>query len=218
MHGHASSARGCTGAYTLRRSAQLQCLPCGVPHVRAQHLERVDLLLGLGVRHEDHAAVALGVAQMRQAYACVARRPFDDGAPGRQEPALLGVPDQRGRGAVLDAPARVEELGFRDDVAAGLVAQFGEADQRRAAHRPQEALPHRVHPPGVGRPLAQAPGRRVQAPLHGCCFWLAWWTLSLHTHGYLDKPRQQLLASWPAHNPAVSCALVRSVLLTLLCS
>ena len=91
--------------------------------VGAEQAQQVDLALRLGVGHVDDEVVALGAADVGEAYARVARGALDDGAAGLEEAGFLGVLDDEERGAVFHRAAWVLEFGFAEDVAAGF---FGE--------------------------------------------------------------------------------------------
>jgi len=76
---------------------------------------------------------------MREANARVARRALDDGAARLDLARLLGPEDEAERGAVLDRPARVHELGLAEDLAPGLVAERVDADLRAGGRRSESA-------------------------------------------------------------------------------
>jgi hypothetical protein len=92
-------------------------------HFRTQQAQQVYFPLRLGVGHVDDEVVAFGAADVGEAYACVARGAFDDGAPRLEEAGFLGVLDDEERRAVFYAAAGVLEFGFAEDGAAGF---FGE--------------------------------------------------------------------------------------------
>src|SRR6185295_9307394 len=93
----------------------------------------------LVVRHHDDAAVAARVADVGEADARVAGRAFDDGAARLELAAFLGRLDDAARGAILDRAARIHELGLAEDLAAGLITQRAEADERGVADGAGEA-------------------------------------------------------------------------------
>jgi hypothetical protein len=63
----------------------------------------------------------------------VSRGAFDDGAAGLEQACFLGVLDDEERRAVFDGAAWVLELGFAEDVAAGLFGELLQADEGRFA-------------------------------------------------------------------------------------
>jgi hypothetical protein len=64
-----------------------------------------------------------------QAYACVSRGAFDDGAAWLQQAGFFGVLDDEESRAVFYAAARVLEFGFAEDGAAGFFGEFLQADE-----------------------------------------------------------------------------------------
>ncbi|MNT63606.1 hypothetical protein D3C72_2014380 [compost metagenome] len=87
---------------------------------------------------------------MRQADAGIAGRAFDHRAARPQPALVLGVFEDEARGAVLDRAAGVEEFGLGQDVAAGLIAEPAETQQRRVADAADETFANRhAAPPGV---------------------------------------------------------------------
>src|SRR5262249_54208088 len=108
-------------------------------HLGAEHLEQRVFLRRLVVRHHDQAAVAAGVADVREPDAGVARRAFHHHAAGGELAALLGAVHDGARGAVLDRAAGVHELGLAEDLAAGVLAHTPQAQERRVADRADEA-------------------------------------------------------------------------------
>ncbi len=105
----------------------------------AEHAEEVNLLLRLRVGHVDDTLVPLGAANVREADARVAGGALDDGAAGLDQPLLLGVLHDEESGAVLDAAAGLHELGLAEDLAASLLRELVEPDERRVAHGADEA-------------------------------------------------------------------------------
>jgi len=104
-------------------------------HLGAEHLEKPVLLRGLVVRHHDDAAIAARVADVREPDAGVASGALDDDSARTQFPTPLGILDDGKRGAVLHRAARIHELGLAEDLAAGLLAQAPEPDERCPANR-----------------------------------------------------------------------------------
>jgi hypothetical protein len=95
--------------------------------------QHVFLFLALRVRDHDHGAVAARVADEREADPGVAGGALDDDPAGLEHAAPLGVQDDVERGAVLDRPARVQELGLPKDRAAGQLGRLAQLDQRGIA-------------------------------------------------------------------------------------
>ena len=113
-------------------------------HLGAERAQQVHLLLRLVVGNHDHAPVAARGADVGEPDARVARGALDHGATGLERAAALGVLDDEERGAILHRSAGIEELGLAEDLAAGLLRQAREPDQRRVADRSRESL--RVSP------------------------------------------------------------------------
>ena len=127
--------------------------------VGTDHAERVDLLLGLGVGHDDHGAVAAGIGDEGEADAGVACRPLDNGSAGQEGAATLGVQDDAKCGAILDGATGVHELRLTEDGAAGGGAGAHQTDEGRVANGADEAVGNR----GGGCGMAHA-----RAPFGGC--------------------------------------------------
>ena len=109
-------------------------------HFGAERAQQRRLLGRLVVRHHDHAAVTARIAEVREADAGVARRALDQRAAGLEQPLALEVFEDAAGGAVLDRAAGVQELGLAEDLAAGLVAEPAQTDQRRVADGVGEAI------------------------------------------------------------------------------
>ena len=92
-------------------------------HLGAERAQQRRLLGRLVVRHHDHAAIAAGIAEVREADAGVAGRALDQRAAGLEQPPALEVLEDAAGGAVLHRAAGVQELGLAEDLAAGLVAE-----------------------------------------------------------------------------------------------
>ena len=60
--------------------------------------------------------------------------------PGRSSPRCSASADDGARRAVLDRAAGIHELGLGEDLAAGLLADSAQPDQRRIADRAGEAV------------------------------------------------------------------------------
>ena len=76
---------------------------------------------------------------MREPDAGIAGRAFDDRAARLEAAAALGVVDDGTRRAILHRAAGIHEFGLAENLAAGLVAETIQADQRRIADRIREA-------------------------------------------------------------------------------
>ena len=82
-------------------------------------LQRVLLLLRLGVGDHDHRVEIQCIRHHRQTDAGIARSSFDDGSSRPQFPPGDRILDDVERRPVLDRLARIHELGFAQDGAAG---------------------------------------------------------------------------------------------------
>ena len=82
----------------------------------AQH---VFFLLGLRFGDHDHRAIAQRRTDNRKANPGIARRALDNRAPRPQRAACLGIPDHGQGRTILDRLARIHELGFAINIAAG---------------------------------------------------------------------------------------------------
>src|SRR5436190_1522017 len=103
-------------------------------HLGAEDPQQLHFLVGLRFRNNDHATVAAGAAYVREADPGVACGAFDHGATGLKRAALLRVPDDVQRGAILDRTARVQKLGFAQNLATCLAAESAKTDQRRVTN------------------------------------------------------------------------------------
>ena len=96
------------------------------PQIGSDHAQEVDLFLRLGLRHDDHAAVAAGVADQGQADAGVAGGALYDRAALTQGAALFGIDDDRQSGAILDRAA-----GFMNSALPRIVQPVASEARRR---------------------------------------------------------------------------------------
>ncbi len=139
------------------RIGKLRCQPSGhflilvrvavgngghLAQLRAQGLDDLIFLRGLIVRHDDDALVAARVAHMREPDAGVAGSALHDRAFWLEHAAPFGIEhDPLGR-TVLDRASRIHEFGLAENLAAGLLAEGLEPNERCAADRPGEAVRH----------------------------------------------------------------------------
>ncbi len=72
---------------------------------------------------------------MRETDAGVAGRALDHAATGTQFAALFRIGNDGARRPVLDRAAGIHELSLGEDLAAGLLADSAQPDQRRIADR-----------------------------------------------------------------------------------
>lgn len=110
------------------------------PDVGTQHPQQVNLLLRLSVRHVDDTLVSLGPADMSKTYPSVTSGTLNNSATRSDETLLLGVLDKVKGGSVLDGATRGHELGLREDIAAGLLRETAESDQRSVSDGPNETV------------------------------------------------------------------------------
>ena len=96
-----------------------------------------DLILlgGLVVRHDDDAPVAAGIADVREADACVARGSLHDRTAGLERSASLRIEHDPFGGTVLDRPPGIHEFGLAEDLAACLLARGLSRISGVCAHR-----------------------------------------------------------------------------------
>ena len=109
-------------------------LAVGRDDLRAVEPQQRLALLGDVLGHDGHQPVALDPADHRQGDAGIARGRLHDRVPGRDQPALLGVVDQRLRGAVLDRAGRVVALELDDDPHTRIRRDVRQLDHRRVAN------------------------------------------------------------------------------------
>lgn len=67
---------------------------------------------------------------MCEANACIACCAFDDGSSGFQEASFFGMLDDVEGGAIFDGAAWILEFSFAEDIAAGLLREALQSDQR----------------------------------------------------------------------------------------
>ncbi|MNS23716.1 hypothetical protein D3C72_555410 [compost metagenome] len=103
-------------------------------------LQEADLVLAHLVRHHEDAAVALHRGGHGQPDARVAAGGLDDGGAGLDQPALLGLLQHVERGAVLDAAAGVQALGFEQHGAGDAFRDLVQLDERRVADAVQDGV------------------------------------------------------------------------------
>lgn len=104
-------------------------------HFCTEQPQQVNLALRLCVRHVDDQLVSLGTTDVGEPNASVSRCSLDDGASRLQQPLFLSIFDKPEGGTVLDTAAGILELGFAQDIAAGLLGETLEADEWRLANR-----------------------------------------------------------------------------------
>src|SRR5208283_5043736 len=137
--------------------------------IDAAQPQHVLLFLALRLGHHNDGAVAARVAHQRQADAGVSRGPFDDDAARTQPALLLGILDDKERRPILDRAAGIEELGFAEDRAPGLLRGAPQLDQWRVADRADKAVAdlHTVLRKRARRPRLSAARAGAQ---HSCYF------------------------------------------------
>ena len=91
-------------------------------------------------RHDEHGPITLHGRDHGQADAGVAGGGLDQGVPGLQRPAPLGVLDQVQRRSVLDRPAGVKALHLDPQLARQMVPEPIEAHHRRMADGLEDVL------------------------------------------------------------------------------
>ncbi len=136
-------------------------------HLRAERAQQPLLLRRLVVGHHDHAAIPARVAKVRKPDAGVAGRTLDQRAARRQQPlALERVEDALGR-AVLHRAARVQELRLAENLAARLVAERVETNERRVAdgagHAGANLLRHASQSSVTARPATRRHAGRTDS-------------------------------------------------------
>jgi hypothetical protein len=132
----------------------------GVRHRRneakidAAQEQHVLLFLALRLGHDDDRAIAAGVADQSEANAGIAGGAFDDNAARTQQPALLGILDDKESGAILDGAAGVQKLGLAEDRATGLLGGAPQFDQGRVSDSADKTVAN-LHPSLriLGRPI-----------------------------------------------------------------
>src|SRR5262245_44281957 len=97
---------------------------------QAQH---VLLFLALRFRDDDEGAVAAGIRHQRQADPGIAGRALDHQAAGPDLAALFGFQNDLARRPVLHGLARIHELRFAENGAAGRLGHTVELDEWRVA-------------------------------------------------------------------------------------
>src|SRR5690606_33248305 len=131
--------------------------------LRTAKPQRILLLLRLRVRHQDQRAVAARVADQREAYAGIAGRALDDQAAALDRAAALAVEHDVLRRPILDRAARVHELRFAENLAAGELRSLPQTNQGRVADG-VEKIRANVH--GCSRASVESPRRRAGRSLY----------------------------------------------------
>ncbi len=107
----------------------------GVDDVGAVHPQQLGALLGDVVGHHDLERIALAPADHRQRDAGVAGGRLEDGVPGLDRAALLGVLDHVLGDPVLDGAGGIAALELGPEADLGLGRQSRQLDQRCVADR-----------------------------------------------------------------------------------
>ena len=119
------------------------------PDFGAQRPQMLHLLARHLVGHDQHDAVALRDADLREAEPGVAGGRLDDRAALLQPAVLLGVGDHRQRDAVLDRAARILALELHEQAAFSRV-ELRQFDDRRLADQVQHGRKRRLEPRSRG--------------------------------------------------------------------
>lgn len=109
-------------------------------HLRSEGSQKGLLLLRLALGDKNDAVVSAGIADMGEAGAGIARRPFDDGPARLELTALLGLAYNRPSCPALDRPAGIQELRLTEDLISALRREARQGDQRRVADSPTESV------------------------------------------------------------------------------
>src|ERR1700683_2126209 len=175
-------------------------------HLGSQGLEQCVFFRRLVVRHHDDAAVATRVADMRQANAGVARGALHHRAAGLELSAPFGIEHDRARGTILDRAARIHEFRLAEDLAAGLIAEATQSDQRRVAHGIDETAGD-VHdsPAAVASTLCTGSAARAARRATSPTISSAGAATCALCACALMSPRQPAMTRWPGK---VACSTI----------